>query len=103
MSKEEIRNHIKDILDVMGFSVMRKQSDENAKHIAILNDETGELRDIVKEIGIDIKCASKERSTLNETLIRVSTDVDWLKKSYWLIAGASIGGLITGLFNIFSK
>lgn len=103
MTKEQIRTHIKDILDIMGFNTMMKQSDENARHIAILNDETGELRDIVREIGRDIKCASEERNTLNNAMVRISTDVDWLKRSYWLIATASVGALITGIFGILTR
>jgi hypothetical protein len=33
-------------------------------------------------------------------LMKVSTDVDWLKKFFWIIATASIGGLIAGLINL---
>ena len=33
-------------------------------------------------------------------LSKVSTDVDWLKRFFWIIATASVGGLITAIINI---
>jgi len=31
---------------------------------------------------------------------KIETNVNWLMKSYWVIAGASIGALITALINL---
>ncbi len=33
-------------------------------------------------------------------LTKVSTDVDWLKRFFWLVATASIGGLIAAVLNL---
>ena len=33
-------------------------------------------------------------------LTKVSTDVDWLKRFFWIIATASIGGLIAAILNL---
>jgi len=33
-------------------------------------------------------------------LTKVSTDVDWLKRFFWIIATASIGGLIAAVINL---
>ena len=33
-------------------------------------------------------------------LTKVSTDVDWLKRFFWVIATASVGGLITAIINL---
>ena len=33
-------------------------------------------------------------------LTKVSTDVDWLKRFFWLVATASIGGLIAAVINL---
>jgi len=33
-------------------------------------------------------------------LTKVSTDVDWLKRFFWILATASIGGLIAALINL---
>ena len=31
---------------------------------------------------------------------KVGTDVDWLKRFFWIIATASVGGLITAVINL---
>ena len=33
-------------------------------------------------------------------LTKVSTDVDWIKRFFWLVATASIGGLIAAVINL---
>jgi hypothetical protein len=33
-------------------------------------------------------------------LTKVKTDIDWLKRFFWLVATASIGGLIAALLNL---
>ncbi|MFA5961904.1 MAG: hypothetical protein WC848_04445 [Parcubacteria group bacterium] len=33
-------------------------------------------------------------------LMQVGTDVDWLKRFFWIVATASIGGLIAALLNL---
>lgn len=37
---------------------------------------------------------------LQTDLTKVGTDVDWLKRFFWVIATASIGGLIAALINL---
>ncbi len=37
---------------------------------------------------------------IDSKLTRVGTDVDWLKRFFWIVATASIGGLIAGLLNL---
>ena len=37
---------------------------------------------------------------LLQKLTKTSTDVDWLKRFFWIVATASIGGLITALLNL---
>ncbi len=37
---------------------------------------------------------------IQSDLTKVSTDVDWLKRFFWIIATASIGGLITAIVNL---
>jgi len=49
------------------------------EHITVLNDEYGEL---VREVAI------------------LQTDVEWLKKFFFIIAVATIGTLITALWNV---
>ncbi|MDO8469565.1 MAG: hypothetical protein Q7S84_00910 [bacterium] len=33
-------------------------------------------------------------------LTRVCTDLDWLKRFFWIVATASVGGLIAALLNL---
>lgn len=37
---------------------------------------------------------------LQTNMIKVGTDVDWLKRFFWVIATASVGGLIAALINL---
>ncbi len=37
---------------------------------------------------------------LKTEITKVGTDVDWLKRFFWIIATASIGGLIAALINL---
>ncbi len=37
---------------------------------------------------------------LQTDVTKVSTDVDWLKRFFWVIATASVGGLIAALINL---
>ncbi len=37
---------------------------------------------------------------IQNDLTKVGTDVDWLKRFFWIVATASVGGLITALINL---
>ncbi len=37
---------------------------------------------------------------LQTDMTKVGTDVDWLKRFFWIIATASVGGLIAALINL---
>ena len=37
---------------------------------------------------------------LQTDVTKVSTDVDWLKRFFWIIATASIGGLVAAVINL---
>lgn len=37
---------------------------------------------------------------LQTDLTKVSTDVDWIKRFFWLVATASVGGLIAAVINL---
>ena len=62
------------------------QGKENARHIAVMNDEMGDLRDHQEEMRVDVSV--------------VKTDVAWLKKSYWVIVTTSLGALVAGIISI---
>ena len=37
---------------------------------------------------------------LQTDMTKIGTDVDWLKRFFWVIATASVGGLIAALINL---
>jgi len=45
----------------------------------------------------------KHVETMNHEFGYVQADVTWLKKFFWLLAGATISGLVVGLLNLFFK
>lgn len=59
---------------------------ENAKHIAIINDEMGDMRDKQEEIRID--------------MAKIKTDLTWLKKFFWIVAGSSVGALLANVLQL---
>jgi len=62
-----------------------------------------ENKDSIKSIKDNhLHHIEKDMSSLQGHLKEIKTDVDWLKRTYWLVAGSSIGGLVTGLFNLIS-
>jgi len=62
------------------FMVLRGEiSDLKNNHIQHLQDDVGELKVKMSE---------------------VRNDVAWLKKFFWIVAGSSIAGLITGVINL---
>lgn len=40
---------------------------------------------------------------INDKLIEVANDVTWLKKFFWVIAVASVGGWVTSFLNLTGK
>lgn len=62
-------------------------------HVNIMNNEMGQLRDCQKGF-------SNEISGLRNLITQVQTDVDWLKRFFWLVASSSIGALVVSLINL---
>lgn len=79
---------------------LEQESAENARHIAVLNSEMGETRDHVKSIGKKVTNVVKEVGDIRSQVIGIKTDVAWLKRFFWIVAGSSIGGLGVGMLNL---
>ena len=73
-------------------------------HMDVLNTETGELRDIIKEIKYDLTTKATTNAlnigNLTVTQGKIQNDIEWIKKTYWIVASASIGALVSSIFNI---
>ena len=81
--------------EIAGYNMSMTELKEIRKHIATLNDETGE---IVKKQGEMVDHVYKIKISMAE----LKTDMCWLKRSYWLVAGASVGALISSIFGLIS-
>ena len=47
-----------------------------------------------------IRTTNEEMGHIQVDLAQVKTDVSWLKRSYWVIATASVGALVGALINL---
>ena len=72
-------------------------------HMDVLNNETGELRDVVKQIRDDIRIGNGCTARNENSIIQLQTDMDWLKKAFWIVASSSVGAVIVGLINLLEK
>ena len=62
-----------------------------------------EVEETLKLHTESLKVANEEMGLIKVATEGIKTDLVWLKKTYWIIAGASIGGLIAGLSNLILK
>ncbi len=44
-----------------------------------------------------------ELGSVKTDMTQIKTDVEWLKKTYWIVVSSSIGALIVGLFGFIMK
>lgn len=42
----------------------------------------------------------KSMGAIENSHIELKTNTEWLLKFFWIIAGASVGGLVTSIFNL---
>ena len=56
-----------------------------------------------RETDRRLKWLEDRYSIFNEEFGEVKSDVKWLVKYHWIITAASVGGLLTGLFNLMLK
>ena len=79
---EVINTKIKDCVDDLKSHIVEEEKKVNTIHDDIKNIKENHLA----HIQID--------------LAKTSTNVDWLLKYHWIVATASVGGLVAGLFNL---
>ena len=54
----------------------------------------------LEKVEKHIETTNKEMGDVKVDLAKVKSDVCWLKKSYWIVATASVGGLIAAVINL---
>ena len=86
------------------FYIDTRNDIQNIKyHMDVMNNETGELRDLVKEIRDSVKDNAECSNKNGNSIIQLQTDVDWLKRAFWVVASSSVGAVIVGLINLIEK
>lgn len=76
------------------------QNKEQDKRIKDLESRNKELRVIVFN---HITENTKEIGDVKTNIAIVKTDTAWLKKTYWVVATASISAAVIGLINLLAK
>ncbi len=67
-----------------------------------LKYRVGEVEKDVREIKTDMKqIRTNELPHMTTKIEKIATDVCWLKKAFWIVATASIGGFIGQLWSLF--
>ncbi len=89
------------------FLALTKDLSEVKNHVEILNTETGELRDIVREIKADLTAKAGRNADniakIDISLSQVQTDIAWMKQWFWLLASTSLGAVTMGVINFLTK
>ena len=80
---------------------VRERSHKNANEISKLKlmheENLKDIEVIKKDINV-IK--NNHLSHMEKDISSMQTDIGWMKKFFWIVATASIGGLITGLLQL---
>ncbi len=58
-----------------------------------INSLEGSIRDIKEN----------DLAHIQADITKISTDMDWIKRFFWIVASASLGSLIATLFNLMGK
>jgi len=88
-----------------------KLVEENARHIAVLNSEMGEVRDELKRHTEILECHTKKWNQNEITHAKFQTDQTWIKETLvnqnaqfnslnWKILGIAIAIIITAITKV---
>ncbi len=69
------------------------------KQDTIQNTDICYIKDDIAEIKKSIKIINDH----SEEITKMATDMEWIKRFFWIIITATIGSLITSLFNLLIK
>lgn len=67
------------------------------------NEQDRRLERMEEKVEFHIETINKECGDIRIDIREIKTNVNWLMRNYWLIAGSSIGALMGAIFNLFFK
>jgi len=62
-----------------------------------------EVEETLKFHTESLKVANEEMGLIKVAIEGIKTDVAWLSRFFWIVAGSSVGGLVTGIMNLLIK
>ncbi len=84
MIQENLQSKIQDCVDDLKSHVIEEEKKVNAIHD-------------------DIKIIKENHLVHIQTdITKLATNQEWLMKTYWIVAGSAIGGLLAGLLNLLT-
>lgn len=75
---------------------------KNNNHNYRNNEQDRRILSLETHLSDHCEACSLELAKVKSDVTSVKTDVAWLKKSYWIIASASVGGLAGAIINLLS-
>jgi len=79
----------------------KMMKDEIGKQADSLREHITDEKSHVSKIEEDIRTIKENHLVHIQTdITKLATNQEWLMKFFWIIATASVGGLITGIFNL---
>jgi DNA-binding transcriptional regulator GbsR (MarR family) len=87
----------------MAILVRRRDWDKVCRHIEVQNSETGELRDLYKQMRDDLcdfmEKEKEKHSTIEKALLELSTNIKWLDRLIWAIMGLTVLSLLADIIS----
>lgn len=98
-SDERSFEYIRDTMD----RIEKSQHKAETNHWAHVQASTGALEERVTDLADKFSEFYRAFSEERVENGKVKSDVDWLKRFFWIVATASIGSLITGVLGLLIK
>lgn len=81
----------------MWLMIRKKEWDEYAHHVAVLNDETGQLQKKVACMSTEIEKHSEAIKDLNVEVSKVLTGNNYIQKIMWAIFSVTVLALLAAI------
>lgn len=98
-SDERSFEYIRETMD----RIEKSQHKAETNHWAHVQASTGALEERVTDLADKFSEFYKDFSEERVKSGVVKSDVDWLKRFFWVVATASVGSLVTGVLSLLIK